>query len=153
MKRPFLAILLMLGLACTASVGPPDHEADDLRGALITLAREQPEGGRIRLRDAWPGDWDRVAILGPYYSNAIAGEVLGFAFNYESVSPWINTEGGAIVVLAKDHEALAWFKVPSRDIGLCLKNIVAREDDEFSVFHYDDGSMSIGPAGFAKSCG
>jgi hypothetical protein len=152
-KLLLIAVAVTLfGLAFSVTLGPPPGEADGLRQALVDLVRDKDEGERIRLSDAWSGDWDRAAVLGPYSSNRTARKALGFDFGYEAASPWTNTEGGWVVVLAKNRRAVAWFKVPASDLGLyCVKGLVERSADEFTVFR-NEGYVGIGPEDGAGRC-
>jgi hypothetical protein len=118
---------------------------------LVDLVRDREESERIRLSDAWSGDWDRAVVLGPYSSNRSARKVLGFEFGH-AASPSTNAEDGWVVVLAKDLRAVAWFKVPAADVGLdCVKRLVERSADEFTVF-WNEGFVGIGPDDGAGRC-
>jgi hypothetical protein len=154
MRRLLVPAIALLALVagCSAKTEPPPSESADLRRILVDLVRDQDPGDRIRLRDAWPGDWDRAAFFGPYTDDDRAKTVLGFDFPYEAVSPWVNTEGGWVVVLAKGDEALAWLKVSATEIGLyCVPELVKRDADEFTVGR-EDGYAFIGAEGQADHC-
>ena len=104
MRTILVAALIMASVGGCSSRAEPPGEMDGLRRALVSLVREKDAGEQIRLSDAWPGVWDRAAILGPYSSDASASELLGFEFAYEAASPWTNTEGGVVVVLTNGGE-------------------------------------------------
>ena len=145
MHRSAALALLVALLGCSNPFGPPPREADDLRLALVDQVRAKDAGEHIRLSDAWPGDWDRAAVLPPYSSDSIANDLLGFPFAYERASPWTYTEGGVVIVLATGNEVLAWFKVPSADLSLhCAPELVPRDNDQFTV-HRLDGFVGLGP--------
>lgn len=145
--RTFLGALVLLApiLACSNPFEPPPREADHLRQALVDLVREKDAGEQIRLADAWPGDWDRAVVLRPYSTDANARDLLGFPFAYEGASPWTNAEGGVVVVLATGTDVMAWFQLPSADVGFhCVPDLVAHENDVFTVYRVE-GFVGVGP--------
>jgi hypothetical protein len=91
------------------------------------------------MRDVIGDDWSQVVFLGAYATNAEARSALGFDFDLEEVSPWTNTEGGTVVVLANDREVVAWMAIPSRDLELsCLDpEPIAVADATFTVTDQD----------------
>lgn len=122
------ALILMLAVAVAACAGgapTPTTQSEDAsrRAALVTAVREATPGGTLDLRAVLGGDWDHVAFLGPYTDNAFARQLLGFDFDLQAVSPWTNSEGGAVIVLASGSEAVAWMAVPASTVGLhCLED-------------------------------
>lgn len=113
--RGLLLTLALVVVACAPSTAPEDVGR---REALVGAVRDAAPCDAIDLQAVLGHDWDRAVFLGPYATNAGAKEALGFEFDIESVSPWTNTEGGTVVVLAKGREAVAWFSVSSDESGL-----------------------------------
>ena len=116
-----LTILLVSG-ACGGPAPTPANENSafgvDLSAAAHKAARD---GGRVALMDVEVGAWDRAIVFGPYAESADAARLLGFPWDLTTASPWTNSEGGYVVVLADFSKILAWTKVQSSDVELhCL---------------------------------
>jgi hypothetical protein len=136
MRRYLLVVAVLLVVVLVAIVARgPAPEATDRREALVAAVSGASPGDQLDLRVILGDDWEEVGFLGPYYSNETASRVLGFGFDYEGASPWKNAEGGTVVVLAKNKGAVAWFAVPSEQIGLvCLDGEkVAATEARFEV--------------------
>jgi hypothetical protein len=128
-----MAILL---LGCSASTPP---EAADRRHAVVAEVAGAEAGSTVTLRDVVGNDWSRVVFLGAYANNEEVRSTLGLDFDVEAVSPWTNTEGGTVIVLANDREVVAWMAVPSRDVELsCLDpESIGVADATFTVTDQD----------------
>ena len=120
--RSLLAGLAILVTAC--SPGTPSTANDTARrDALVAAVRQAAPGSTVDLRQTVGSDWERAIFLGPYIRNDEAKADLGFDFDIERVSPWVNSEGGTVVVLASGSQAVAWFALPSKDAGVhCLED-------------------------------
>jgi hypothetical protein len=120
------AVLVVIVASCAAAQAKADTARHQ---ALIDSVRATKTGEAVDLRTSLGSDWDRIAFLGPYSRNDDARKLLGFGFDYEAVSPWLNTEGGAVVVLAKGDAAAAWFPLDSGDVDThCLYGSVLPVD-------------------------
>ena len=141
-----LATILVLG-GCAGLGQGPGPEDTARRDTLIAAVSNAAVGDRLDLREVLGDDWDQIGFLGPYARNDIASTVLGFGFDYEAVSPWLNTEGGTVVVLAHNRAAVSWFAMPSDQVGLyCLERVdkaVAAADAIFAVAEDDGGNRDL----------
>jgi hypothetical protein len=147
-----VAVLLVLVVAIVAR--GPGPEATDRRDALIAAVSNAALGDQLDLRSVLRDDWERVGFLGPYYRNESASRVLGFGFDYEAASPWQNAEGGTVVVLAKNDAAVAWFAVPSEQIGfVCLDGeAVAAIEAKFEVVEIEGTYRDLLPIPRPSRC-
>lgn len=108
-------------VAACAAPAPAPAEATDRRDAYMAAVQEAAPGETVDLKQVAGEDWDRVVFLGRYTDNEWIKESLALDFDVEAVSPWNNTEGGTVVVLAKGSKTIAWLAVPSSDVFLhCL---------------------------------
>jgi hypothetical protein len=113
----WVAIAILLS-GCSASRPPEDAGRRHTFVAEVAAANVSDV---VYLPDVVGNDWSQVVFVGAYTSNQDVRRVLGFDFDVESLSPWTNTEGGTVVVLANDREVVAWMAIPSRDLELsCL---------------------------------
>lgn len=105
-----IAIAIVLS-GCSASTPPEDA---DRRHVLVAQVAGANVGDLVNLPDVVGNDWSRAVFLGPYANNNDVRSALGFDFDVAAVSPWTNTEGGTVVVLANDRGVVAWMGIPSR---------------------------------------
>jgi len=66
----------------------------------------------IDLSMVGPEGWDRVCILTPYTSNAVAEKVLGFKWDSDAKTSIAGSDGINVLVFLKDHEVLAFTEHP-----------------------------------------
>jgi len=140
--RVLLAALVVVVAACAPAAPAEDTARGD---ALVAAVNVAEPGSTVDLRSVVGSDWDRVVFLGPYTYNDRAKEALGFDFDIEAVSPWTNTEGGMLVVLASGSKVVAWFAVPSQQVGLhCLdQESIAAADTVLTVIEQQGGFRSL----------
>jgi hypothetical protein len=123
---------------------------------LIEAVSNATVGDRLDLREVLGDDWDQIGFLGPYGTNDNARQVLGFDFDYEAASPWSNSEGGVVIVLADGRAAVSWFAVPSDQVGLfCMQGAdeaVTAEDATYTVAEDDAGYRDLVPDPRPESC-
>lgn len=114
-----LALTCLLG-AALAACGQPEQAPGTDSAAEISLAIaksfEQSGRAEMDLRELGPAGWERVCVLGPYTSNKIARETLGFEWDAEKNSDIAHTDGSAVVLFVKAEEVLAFVEQP-RDRG------------------------------------
>jgi hypothetical protein len=130
-----VAIAILLS-GCAASTPPEDA---DRRHALVAEIAGANVGDVVNLPDVVGNGWSRAVFLGPYANNNDVRLALGFDFDVETASPWTNTEGGTVVVLANDREVVAWMAIPSRDLELeCIdQEGIDPADATFTVAEQD----------------
>lgn len=132
--RVALGWLTALALAACSGLTPPPPEDDASRGALIAEVQGASAGDVIDLHDTVRAAWDRVAIFGPYAYNRMTRDTLGFEVNIEAMSPWTNTEGGAVLVFAEGDDLVGWFGVSSDDVALfCLYGVHPLAEARFTL--------------------
>jgi hypothetical protein len=147
---PSLALMALLVAAGCTSLGPgPGPEDTSRRDTLFAAVSKAAVGDHLDLGVVLGDDWERMGILGPYSDNGAARQLLGYDFDIEAASPWKNTEGGAVIVLGDQSSAVAWFAVPSDQIGLhCVDdgiNTVGVEDAIYEVTEVDPGFRGLIP--------
>jgi hypothetical protein len=69
------------------------------------LASAQP-GHAVDVREAFPLDWDRVVIIGPYEPGYSANEALGFEYDGE-YDDLISGDSGQMIVFVEDGSVVA----------------------------------------------
>ncbi len=112
-----VAVALSLQLAgCGPSYASMPPEDGALRSALVEAAHRAGACAALDLSDVFPGQWDRIAIIGPYTTNAEVAQMLGLSLDVQSVSAWNGNEGGSVLVLARAGEVVGWFLLPSSDL-------------------------------------
>jgi hypothetical protein len=101
--------LLVLVFACsTPPATPPPGEEAALVDRLASAARDAAaDTADVDLGELAGPDWDTTAVFGPYSDSEVARETLGFDWNLDGASPWTNSEGGAVIVLARDGQVVA----------------------------------------------
>jgi hypothetical protein len=132
----------MVAVACSFPPAPPEDLAR--RDALVTEIRSAADGDEIDLNQVFDSGWDRLVIFGPYSDNQSARDELGFALNIEELSPWSNTEGGAVFVFAQDDRMVGWLGLPSTEVGVhCLYDAYTPSELHFELSIDPDGFRSL----------
>ena len=70
------------------------------------------QGGDVDLAKAYPANWDRVCILGPYSDNATAKSALGFDWDIEGQTAIHTNDGLSLLLFVRQDKVLAAVEHP-----------------------------------------
>ena len=76
--------------------------------ASSSIAEQFSASGRkgVDLAAAVPGNWDRVCVVGPYSSDAVAAQTLGFEWPAETLTDIERDDGISLLVFVRDKSAI-----------------------------------------------
>jgi hypothetical protein len=132
-----LLLPLFIVNACSQPAGPPPNEDPEVVDRLVAAAIESAKFDTdLSLSSISPVAWDSLTVFPPYADSDTARTELGFEWDLSAASPWINTEGGAVIVLVRSQQVVAWAAVPSSSVGLwCIaKGSFAAQEAVFTSF-------------------
>ncbi|MEW6224099.1 MAG: hypothetical protein AB1627_05665 [Chloroflexota bacterium] len=147
-KRTVCALLMAVALvltACDGSTTPPANEDRELGGLLGNAARASAQGNDLLvLVEVARIPWERAVVFGPYADSTEAERVLGFPWDLSAASPWVNSEGGHVLVLADSMGVVSWTTVPSGEVDMyCIAGVVFGRDDAVFESEGDDTSTPV----------
>lgn len=98
-----IVLLLMLSTLVACSDRGSSSIADQLSASA---------GKSVDLAVAVAGNWDRVCILGPYSSNAVAAGILGFEWPAESLTDVERSDVISLLVFVQGSTVLEYLEHP-----------------------------------------
>lgn len=99
--KKLLYVFVILLLAAPAGCQPGRRISSSIKDQFLVSGRKS-----VDLAAAVPGTWNRVCILGPYSSNAVAKQVLGFDWDAESRSSIKTNEGISLLLFVQDQRVV-----------------------------------------------
>ncbi len=89
----------------------------DSRAISSSISDRFNASGRksIDLADAVPGPWSRVCVLGPYSTNTVARQALGFDWDAESRTNIERDDGIALLLFVEGDDVVAYTEHPRSD--------------------------------------
>lgn len=102
--------------------------------ASSSIADQFSASGRkgVDLAAAVPGKWDRVCVLGPYSSDAVAAQTLGFKWPVETLTDIKRDDGISLLVFVQGKTVISYVEHPrgsgdfSNLTGRCFSHGSAR---------------------------
>jgi hypothetical protein len=91
---------------------------DSSPGISVNIAAQFRDsgGGDVDLRKAYEDPWDRVCMLGPYSSNAVARKTLGFDWDAEGKTAIRRNDGIVLLLFVHSRQVVAHAEHP-RNLG------------------------------------
>lgn len=103
MNKYFYLILVFLCSSCTNNQAVYERSFDY-------------DSGVVDLSAEIEGDWDKVCLITPYFSNKLAEELIGFKFDVEYKSDIYVSDGITLLLVIKDEHVIEQFQVPRNNI-------------------------------------
>jgi hypothetical protein len=100
-------VVLLLMLVTLIACGSRDSSS---------IADQFSASGRksVDLAVAVPGNWNRVCVLGPYSTDTVAAETLGFEWSAETLTDIGRSEGASLLVFVRRKTVLNYVEHPRR---------------------------------------